>query len=90
VNTNINTPCKILQTFLQYLKFLGGRIRSEAVSYYLNIKVLPRQKSFKFIKKIGEKQGDMFVKINRGIMSQNQKVNMNQNQPVPVKIYEEP
>jgi hypothetical protein len=28
VNTNVNTPRKVLQTFLQYLKFLGGKIRS--------------------------------------------------------------
>jgi hypothetical protein len=40
----------------------------------------------KFFKKIGKRQGYAFIKRNRGIMSQNQEVTMNQKQPVPVKI----
>jgi hypothetical protein len=26
LNANVNTPCKILQKFLHYMKFLGGKI----------------------------------------------------------------
>jgi hypothetical protein len=44
VNTNVNTPRKFLQKLSPIMKFLGGKIQSEAVSYYLNIKRLLRQK----------------------------------------------
>jgi hypothetical protein len=40
----------------------------------------------KSFKKIGGKQGDVFVKINRGIMSRNQEVKINLKQPFPAKI----
>jgi hypothetical protein len=78
VNANVSTPRKILINIspIPEIPQEKDSKRRQSASVLTSKDYLAQKKGLKFVKKIGEKQGDLFVKRNRGIKSQNQKVNM--------------